>query len=166
VVECFSIPYTHTITVVHSTDNHDDAECSLSVGGMSCTACARRIEKAVSALKGVKTCAVNLAAGSARIQYDPRIITTDRIMGAISDIGYDPAEMADDDGEKSLEESQKAGERTRAIELAAAIALTIPVAIIGMFEFVCLHSPRRSYSGRDAVSSPEHGKPCNTAAPA
>lgn len=103
---------------------------------MSCTACARRIEKAVSALKGVKTCAVNLAAGSARIQYDPRIITTDRIMGAISDIGYDPAEMADDDGEKSLEESQKAGERTRAIELAAAIALTIPVAIIGMFEFV------------------------------
>jgi P-type Cu+ transporter len=43
-------------------------ELSLSVSGMSCAACSRKIERAVSELRGVETCDISLATHSARVR--------------------------------------------------------------------------------------------------
>ena len=39
-----------------------------SVTGMSCAACSARVEKAVSGLSGVDSCAVNLLTGSMTVE--------------------------------------------------------------------------------------------------
>ncbi len=47
---------------------------SLPVSGMTCAACARRVEKALSGTSGVPAANVNLAAEKATVEYDPALV--------------------------------------------------------------------------------------------
>jgi Cu+-exporting ATPase len=59
----------------------------LPVEGMSCATCAGRVEKALSALVGVRA-AVNLSTEQADIQYDPECVTPCAIAEAIERAGF------------------------------------------------------------------------------
>ena len=63
-------------------------ELTLRVTGMTCAACVRRVEKAVSAVDGVTEAAVNLATNTARVALAPGAQPTAAIVGAIRDAGY------------------------------------------------------------------------------
>ncbi|MEU2132200.1 heavy metal translocating P-type ATPase [Streptomyces sp. NPDC018352] len=58
----------------------------LIVGGMSCAACVRRVEKKLGALEGVRA-TVNLATGTARVEH-PADLGTDALVAAIEKGGY------------------------------------------------------------------------------
>ena len=60
----------------------------LKIGGMTCAACAARIEKTLSALDGVKNASVNLAAEKLSIEFDESIIAIKDIEEKIEKIGY------------------------------------------------------------------------------
>ncbi|MBM7564702.1 heavy metal translocating P-type ATPase [Paenibacillus sacheonensis] len=60
----------------------------LRIHGMSCTACATRIERAVGKLSGVSTVSVHYAAKSAYITYDAGAATPAGIIERISQIGF------------------------------------------------------------------------------
>lgn len=45
------------------------------IGGMTCSACANRIEKVVSKMDGVKEANVNFATETLTVNYDDKIIT-------------------------------------------------------------------------------------------
>lgn len=64
-------------------------EITLSITGMTCAACARRIEKGLSKLDGVKQATVNLAVEKAMIQYHPETTNPQRFIQKIKDLGYD-----------------------------------------------------------------------------
>ncbi len=55
------------------------------VTGMSCAACSARVEKAVSALKGVETCAVNLLTNSMSVEGTA---STEEVIRAVEKAGY------------------------------------------------------------------------------
>ena len=60
---------------------------TLSIGGMTCAACAGRIEKTVLKLEGVNTATVNLASEKLFVEYqDPQTLTG--IKDAVLKIGY------------------------------------------------------------------------------
>ena len=59
------------------------------VEGMSCAACASRIEKVLRSLPGVLEAEVNFAAARARILYDPRKITPKELEVRIREEGYE-----------------------------------------------------------------------------
>lgn len=59
-----------------------------NVFGMSCAACAARIEKGLSRLDGVKSASVNLATEKAVVTYDDSIVDDSRIEETISGLGY------------------------------------------------------------------------------
>src|SRR5215213_3487738 len=61
---------------------------SLSVAGMTCAACARRVEKALLETDGVRAANVNLAAEKATVEYDPASVGLERVVGAVEDTGY------------------------------------------------------------------------------
>jgi len=63
-------------------------ELTLPVTGMTCAACVRRVEKAVSAVDGVVETAVNLATNTAKVVLDPAVRPTAGIVAAIRDAGY------------------------------------------------------------------------------
>src|SRR5215208_2549081 len=61
---------------------------SLPVTGMTCAACARRVEKALTGTDGVRAANVNLAAEKATVEYDPASVGLERLVGAVEDTGY------------------------------------------------------------------------------
>ncbi|MBP2639601.1 MAG: copA 1 [Firmicutes bacterium] len=61
---------------------------TLKISGMSCAACANRVEKGLSALQGVKRANVNLAAEKAAVTYDQTKISLREIAAKVEDLGY------------------------------------------------------------------------------
>ncbi|MBV8461836.1 MAG: cation-translocating P-type ATPase [Acidimicrobiales bacterium] len=60
----------------------------LAVGGMHCAACATRVQRSLDKLPAVASASVNLATHRAFVAFDPAEIDTDRLVRAVSDIGY------------------------------------------------------------------------------
>lgn len=65
----------------------------LSIRGMTCAACAQRIEKAVKKLPGVQQAAVNLASEKLFVEYGEGV-TLEDIKAAVAKIGYEVEEKA------------------------------------------------------------------------
>jgi len=60
----------------------------LPVEGMSCAACAARIEEGLGRVEGVAQAAVNFAAERATVQFDPARTRPDALVRAVRDLGY------------------------------------------------------------------------------
>lgn len=61
---------------------------TVNIGGMTCAACAKRIEKAVGATKGVTAAGVNFASEKLTVEYDPEKVTMTEIGESIKKAGY------------------------------------------------------------------------------
>ncbi|AOH54744.1 copper-translocating P-type ATPase [Peribacillus muralis] len=64
-------------------------ETSMQISGMTCAACANRIEKGLNRLEGVKEATVNLALEKSVVKYDAEMISDTDIEMKIQDLGYD-----------------------------------------------------------------------------
>src|SRR4030088_2634682 len=67
----------------------------LPVDGMTCTTCARRVEKALGALPSVQA-SVNLASERADVHFDPARVSTVAIAEAVMRAGYDVSHQTRD----------------------------------------------------------------------
>ena len=103
------------------------------VVGMSCAACASRVEKTLAGQTGVRMAAVNYAAATVKVEYDRTACTAESLRKAVQDAGYDLLVHKDgnaaDEAEKAHDE-RYAQLKSRTIW---AIVLSMPVAVIGMF---------------------------------
>ncbi len=61
----------------------------LELGGMTCSSCAVRIEKALKHLPGVTKAAVNLATEQARVEFDPLQTGLQELVRAVEEEGYE-----------------------------------------------------------------------------
>ena len=98
----------------------------LPVGGMTCAACARSIERTLSATPGVARASVNLATETATVEYDPARARVRDFIGAIEDLGYSvPA------SDKNVSARPPAEQLYRR-RLIVAACLALPVMALGM----------------------------------
>ncbi|WP_270573045.1 heavy metal translocating P-type ATPase [Bacillus glycinifermentans] len=71
-------------------------EATLQISGMTCAACAARIEKSLKKLDGVEDANVNLALEKSKIVYDPAQIGVGQLAEKVESLGYRvPAEKAE-----------------------------------------------------------------------
>ncbi|MFT4412889.1 heavy metal translocating P-type ATPase [Fredinandcohnia humi] len=63
-------------------------EASLQITGMTCAACATRIEKGLNKLEGVESANVNLALERSTIKYNPEVINVEAFEKKIEALGY------------------------------------------------------------------------------
>ena len=68
-------------------DSQEPGRLDLRVSGMSCAACVRRVERAASAVPGVRGVAVNLATERAAVQVSPELCLPE-LAGALAKAGY------------------------------------------------------------------------------
>ncbi|PWA59014.1 SCAR/WAVE family [Artemisia annua] len=73
---------------VKDISEQDIAICRLRLKVMMCTSCSESVECALLMVEGVKKAVVGLALEEAKINYDPNVINTDRIIEAIEDAGF------------------------------------------------------------------------------
>lgn len=66
-----------------------EQQATLQITGMTCSACATRIEKGLSRMEGVSRANVNLALEQATVGYDPAVAGVPQIEEKIRSLGYD-----------------------------------------------------------------------------
>ena len=76
------------------TNMNSIASLRAPITGMTCSACATRIQKALSKVAGINNAAVNFATESADIDFDPSSIDSTGIAAAITRTGYSVSESA------------------------------------------------------------------------
>lgn len=109
----------------------------LPVLEMSCAVCAGNVESTVQALPGVEKAAVNFAAGTLAVTYNPSVITLEAMQAAVQAAGYDLIVDAEDPVAMQEEMARKHYKILRRNTIGA-WALSIPLALLGM---VFMHMP-------------------------
>jgi Cu+-exporting ATPase len=111
----------------------------LTVTGMTCAACALRIEKKLNRLDGVEA-SVNYATEKASVSFDPTRVAPDELVAAVTSIGYGatlptstptPNDTAASDGD---DENDPAARRAADLRqrLVVAALLGVPVLVLSM----------------------------------
>jgi Cu+-exporting ATPase len=99
------------------------ARIDLPIEGMTCGACAARVEKGLAGIDGVTSASVNLAAERATVLYDPAVTGPPAFAGKVTALGYAVGRDPDTGGQ---------GDAELARRLRAAAVLGVPVLALGM----------------------------------
>jgi Cu+-exporting ATPase len=75
----------------HSTVNGNGERVDLPITGMTCAACANRIERQLKKQTGVQAASVNFATARATVNYDPDATAVGNLIQTVKDAGYDTA---------------------------------------------------------------------------
>ncbi|MCC2686909.1 MAG: copper/silver-translocating P-type ATPase [Paenibacillaceae bacterium] len=112
----------------------DLQQADLQITGMTCAACANRIEKGLSRMSGVKQANVNLALESARVQYSSTEATLADLIGKVEQLGYKAELKADPAGQKEHRQQEIARQKRKLI---ASAVLSFPLlwAMVAHFSF-------------------------------
>ncbi len=128
-------------------EGQETERLSLPVTGMSCAACAARIEKSLKRAEGVRGASVNFATHRAAVEYDPRATGREALIGVLRDAGYDTIDELEVDA-PALGEEQDSEQQARDAEyrevfrrFVVAAGLTLPVLYGAMGEMIGLPAP-------------------------
>ncbi|MBT2758809.1 copper-translocating P-type ATPase [Mesobacillus foraminis] len=102
--------------------------------GMTCAACATRIEKGLNKLDGVKNATVNLALESATVEYNPSEVSVQDIIEKVSKIGYE-AKLKQDQEETADFREQELGKQKGKFLFSLILSLPLLWSMVGHFEF-------------------------------
>ena len=112
------------------------ARVDLALEGMTCAACATRLERTLNRLPGVEA-NVNFATESARIRYDRARADVAALLAAVTRAGYGAHVRHDEEAERALESSRRvAAWRALRRELLLAAVLTAPFVVQMVLMFV------------------------------
>lgn len=108
-----------------------------NITGMSCAACAARVDKAVSAVRGVQSVAVNLLKNTMRVEYDEKTVSPAVIVSAVERAGY---------GARVFGEKQPAEQRSENLEgrLIVSVCATLFLMTLTMGGMIGLPVPEMS----------------------
>ncbi|MDR2753533.1 MAG: heavy metal translocating P-type ATPase [Oscillospiraceae bacterium] len=90
-------------------EKSENSNVTIPIGGMTCAACAQRVEKVLTKLPGVASVSVNFATEKAIVAYDPHKVRLSAIKEAIEKAGYKALEVNKADaGDEDRARKQKA----------------------------------------------------------
>jgi Cu+-exporting ATPase len=114
----------------------------LRLQGMSCAACAQRIERAIQSVAGVGSYSVNFPMELATVSYNPQKTNILMVKQAIADAGY--GTIAVEDGNLQSEEAEKHSQRQKQtylqIQVTVGIVLSLILVIGGFPAMIGVHS--------------------------
>ncbi|MFN2470554.1 MAG: heavy metal translocating P-type ATPase [Gaiellaceae bacterium] len=102
----------------------------LEIEGMTCAACAARVERKLNKLDGVEA-AVNYVTGEATVSFDRTRVDVEALIGAVEGIGYGAALPRAAADATQAESSERAARRLHR-RLVVAAALTVPLTFLAM----------------------------------
>jgi Cu+-exporting ATPase len=115
----------------------------IPVSGMTCAACSARIQRTLEKQPGVADANVNLMMKTATVNFDPRVVSPERLVDAIKETGYG-AELASPD--QSAFEEQEARDRATAEEFRELRTKAIVSGIVGSLAMI-VSMPLMSHVG-------------------
>ncbi|MEK4884655.1 heavy metal translocating P-type ATPase [Bacillus sp. FSL W8-1127] len=97
---------------------------TLDIEGMTCAACATRIEKGLKRMEGVTSAVVNLATNSAVVEYNEGVSSVEDILEKIKKLGY-KGQIHDEEQDQADRRKVQLKQKQR--QLAISIILSLPL---------------------------------------
>jgi Cu+-exporting ATPase len=127
-------------------DDRKAKEVAIPIGGMTCAACAKTIERVAGKLPGVDSVSVNFATEKASIKYDPAVVRLSEIKRAIAKAGYTPLAIAEAGAAGTAKDEHKAAKereiRVLWTKFAVSAFFSIPLLYVAMGAMLGLPLPR------------------------
>lgn len=118
-------------------DGDTTKKVSISISGMTCSACSTAVEKSVSKLEGIKKAAVNSANGTGYFEYDPNMTNIGKIKEKITEAGYKPLDA--DMKEEEKEDLYNKEIRSLGIRFVVSLIFVLPLLYVAMGHMMGLH---------------------------
>ncbi|KAH0533651.1 hypothetical protein FGG08_007610, partial [Glutinoglossum americanum] len=119
-----------------------EERCELPITGMTCSACASRIERVLNRQPGISSASVNYATGRATVAFDPEQMDVNRIAETVENAGYGvvlpklteevSSSTAESDVEDEVEKAHVAEYRDVLRRFLVAAVLSVPVLVLAM----------------------------------
>lgn len=111
-------------------------KAELVLTGMTCAACATRIEKGLNKLDGVIHANVNLALEKASIEYNPSVVTTKDMIEKVDKLGYGATVKTNENEKETVDQRLKEIENQQG-KFIFSLILSLPLlwAMVGHFSF-------------------------------
>ena len=125
-----SIPATGLVGIAAAPETASTTEkAELTITGMTCAGCVHTIEKRLNSVSGVSGAEVNLATGSAAVEFDPRTTSIAQLRQAVEEAGYAARETSAHPPDGSDEESESRRWRRK---LVVSSLFTAPLLVLAM----------------------------------
>ncbi|WP_406589257.1 copper-exporting P-type ATPase CopA [Bacillus atrophaeus] len=110
-------------------------KAEFQIAGMTCAACANRIEKRLNKTEGVSSAPVNFALETVAVEYNPKEVAINDLKETVAKLGYQLEQKGEADGE--TESPQKKEQRKQTARLIFSAILSFPLlwAMVSHFSF-------------------------------
>jgi P-type Cu+ transporter len=102
----------------------------LDVFGMTCAACSTRIEKVLNKMDGMEAATVNLATESASVEFNSAVLSAEKIISKIQDLGYDAKEKVQREA-KAQQKEEEINAKKRKLFISILLSLPLLYTMIG-----------------------------------
>ena len=120
------------MTTTNAAVNQQTVQVDLPITGMSCAACAARVEKVLARTPGVHNAAVNFATACATVEFDPAATQIPALIQRVQDAGYGASAPTDEDDTEAADAAANAEHRSLLHRFILAAALALPLLVIAM----------------------------------
>lgn len=110
----------------------DTKQATLQITGMSCAACANRIEKGLNKVPGVTNATVNFAMETAHVEYEPRKVSVTDMQHKVTQLGYNAIIKQTDASEQRQKEIQRL---KRKLIVSAVLSFPLLWSMVSHFSF-------------------------------
>ncbi len=140
-------PFILSVNPMHNT--------TFDITGMTCSACAQRVNKAVAALPGVQDVNVNLLKNSMKISFDETVLTMADIVAAVEKAGYGATPHHAVAPTRNTASTKPADDEAHAMKrrLVISFLFTIPLLYLAMGHMVGLPLPNFLLGTEHAVAN-------------
>lgn len=112
-----------------------DKKETIKISGMTCAACAAKIEKKLNKLEGVQKATVNLAIEKASVEYDSSKIDVSDMIKTVEVLGYNAKRAEEVSGDSEREQREKEIKKLR-MELIISAILSFPLVMAMLLTLV------------------------------
>jgi P-type Cu+ transporter len=107
----------------------------LAITGMTCAACANRIEKVVGKQNGVSKINVNVTLETARVEYSDSEISIEDIMGKIEKLGFGAKRKNEDESESTDNKKDAIKAQKRKLLISSILSIPLLWTMVSHFSF-------------------------------
>lgn len=110
-------------------------KAEFDISGMTCAACANKIEKRLNKLNGVQNATVNFALESASVEYNPDEVSAADMKEVIKKLGYSLEQKQEAAGEKVDHRQKEIEKQTGKFVFSSILSIPLLWAMVSHFEF-------------------------------
>lgn len=119
---------------MQQTATEETKQTTLQIAGMTCAACANRIEKGLSKMPGVTSAAVNFAMETARVVYVPGKVSVEQMREKVRKLGYEASVKREDDAARDRQ-GDETRRQQRKLLISAVLSFPLLWSMVSHFSF-------------------------------